>query len=225
MNLFKDIARMIDHTLLKPDATAKMIEVLCQEAIDFQFKSVCVHPWWVKEAVSHLKGSSILVSTVLGFPMGMTYPTLKIDECGLALEEGASEFDMVINIGALKSNRYDFIREEIEGVVKKAQGRTVKVILETCFLTREEKILACQLAKDAGADFVKTSTGFGTGGATLEDIALMVREAGSEMAVKASGGIRDYRTAAAMIAEGAARIGTSAGVSIIKEMHTEGIGV
>ena len=209
---------MIDHTLLKPDASSLMIEKLCGEALEFQFKSVCVHPCWVKQAVSRLQGSAVLVSTVIGFPLGATYPTCKMDECRLALDEGASEFDMVINIGALKSAQNDFVRKEIEGAVAAAQGKTVKVIIETCLLSEQEKMLACRLAKEAGAHFVKTSTGFSSGGATIEDVALMRREIGNEMGVKASGGIRDLRTALAMISHGATRLGTSAGVAIVQEM-------
>lgn len=213
-----EIAQLIDHTLLKPDASSSMIEKLCLEAVQYQFKSVCVNPWWVKQAVAHLQDSDVLVSTVIGFPLGATYPACKIDECSLGLEEGASEFDMVINIGALKSNQSDFVREEIESVVAAAQGKTVKVIIETCLLSEPEKRLACRLAKEAGAHFVKTSTGFSSGGATLEDIALMRHEVGGEMGIKASGGIRDLKTALAMISHGATRLGTSAGVAIVQEM-------
>ena len=213
-----EIAQKIDHTLLKPEATSSMIEKLCLEAIEHRFKSVCVHPWWVKQTVAHLQGSNVLVSTVIGFPLGATYPSCKVDECSLSLKEGAAEFDMVINIGALKSNKNDFVREEIESIVATAQGRTVKVIIETCLLNEQEKRLACRLAREAGAHFVKTSTGFSSGGATLEDIVLMRQEVGNEMGVKASGGIRDLKTALAMISHGATRLGTSAGVAIIQEM-------
>jgi deoxyribose-phosphate aldolase len=213
-----EIAQMIDHTLLKPEASSSMIEKLCLEAIEHRFKSVCVHPYWVKQSVAHLQGSDVLVATVIGFPLGATYLTCKIEECSLALEEGAAEFDMVINIGALKSNKNDFVRQEIESVVAAAQRKTVKVIIETSLLTEQEKRLACRLAKEAGAHFVKTSTGFSSGGATLEDIALMRHEVGGALGVKASGGIRDLKTALAMISQGATRLGTSAGVAIVQEM-------
>lgn len=215
------IERYIDHTLLKADCTAEMIEKLCSEARTHQFKAVCVNPWWVRLAVEQLKGSGVLVATVIGFPLGATYPTSKMDECCLALEEGASEFDMVINIGALKSNQWDYVSEEIEGVVSTAQGKTVKAIIEACLLSDEEKKLACRLAREAGAHFVKTSTGFSTGGATFSDVALMREEAGGKMGVKASGGIRDLKTALAMLSCGATRLGTSAGVSIVNEMRAE----
>lgn len=217
MTIF-DIAQMIDHTLLKGDATLAMIEKLCSEAKECRFKSVCVNPCYVKQAVSCLQGSDVLVSTVIGFPLGANDPRSKKYECALALEEGASEFDMVINIGALKSGACDFVRDEIAGVVAAAQKKTVKVIIEACLLSEHEKKLACRLAKEAGADFVKTSTGFSTGGATLDDVALMRREVGNGIGVKASGGIRDLKMALAMIAHGATRLGTSAGVAILKEM-------
>ena len=198
-----EIAQMIDHTLLKSDATPAMIEKLCSEAKQWRFKSVCVNPCYVKQCVSHLQDSDVLVATVIGFPLGAAHPKCKKYECEVALIDGASEFDMVINIGALKSHLSDFVREEIAGVVAASRGRIVKVIIEACLLSEEEKRLACRLTKEAGAHFVKTSTGFSSGGATIEDIALMRREVGKEMGVKASGGIRDLNTALEMIAHGA----------------------
>jgi deoxyribose-phosphate aldolase len=212
-----DIAAMIDHTLLKPEATAPMIQKLCQEAAQHHFKAVCVNPCWVKLAAAYLKGSGVLVATVIGFPLGASHPAGKSVECSLALQDGAEEFDVVMNIGALKSGHTDFVQKEIGSLVDAVKGKTVKVILETCLLTDEEKKLACRLAKEAGAHFVKTSTGFGAAGATLEDVALMRAAVGSQLGVKASGGIRDLNTALAMVAHGATRLGTSSGVSLVTQ--------
>jgi deoxyribose-phosphate aldolase len=214
------IASIIDHTLLKPEATSEMIQTLCEEAIEHGFKSVCVHPYWVKKAAFCLKNSKVLVSTVIGFPLGATYLECKTRECCLTLEDGASEFDMVINIGALKSKDSDFVLREIQAVVKAVKGRTVKVILETCLLNETEKRLGCRLAKDAGAHFVKTSTGFSLKGATIEDVRLMRSEVGDHMGIKAAGGIRDLKTALLMVESGASRLGTSSGVAMLKELTT-----
>jgi len=213
-----DIAGYIDHTLLKPEATEQQIRQLCAEAAEFGFASVCVNPTWVPLAAHLLAGAKPMVATVIGFPLGATLPEVKAYETQRALEAGAAEFDMVINIGALKSKHFRLVEQDIAGVVAAAQGRTVKVIIETALLTEEEKVEACVIAKAAGADFVKTSTGFASKGATAEDVALMRRVVGSDMGVKASGGIRSAQDARAMIEAGATRIGASAGVKIVKEI-------
>jgi deoxyribose-phosphate aldolase len=211
-----DLAGAIDHTLLKPDATADQIETLCTEARDHHFASVCVNPHWVPLCASRLRGTGVEVCTVIGFPLGATANAVKAYEASWAAEHGATEVDMVQNVGALKSGDYATVHEDIRSVVEAVAGRAcVKVILETSLLTDEEKAAACALAKEAGADYVKTSTGFGGGGATVEDVALMRRVVGPAVGVKASGGIRDRSTAEAMIAAGANRLGASAGVKII----------
>ena len=214
---------LIDHTLLKPDATAAEIEQLCKEAAEWQFATVCVNPTWVALAAQRLRGTSVLVCSVVGFPLGATTPDVKQFETRRAIFDGASEIDMVINVGALKSGDVRLVTDDIRGVVSAchAAGATSKVILETALLTDEEKVTACTLAKAAGADFVKTSTGFGPGGATVADIALMRRIVGDEMGVKASGGVRDLEQMKAMVAAGATRIGASAGVRIVKESRGE----
>lgn len=214
----QELAGIIDHTLLKPDATADEITTLCQEALTYSFASVCINPAWVPLAAESLKDSKVKVCTVVGFPLGATTANVKMVEAGEAIYHGASEVDMVLNVGALKSGNLDLVQEDIQGVVKAArQGNAlVKVILETGLLSDEEKVQACLLAKKAGADFVKTSTGFGHGGATVADVSLMRRTVGPEMGVKASGGIRDRATAQAMIQAGANRLGASAGVKIIQ---------
>ncbi len=210
-----ELGGLIDHTLLKPDATEKDIRKLCDEARQHEFASVCVNPGWVGLAAELLKGTRVKVCTVVGFPLGATTPTAKAIETRDAIANGATEIDMVINVGALKSGNDELVRRDIEAVVDAARGKAiVKVILETALLTREEKVKACLLCKMAGADFVKTSTGFSTGGATTEDIALMRETVGPGMGVKASGGIRDRDTAEAMVAAGATRIGASASVAI-----------
>jgi deoxyribose-phosphate aldolase len=218
-----ELAGMIDHTLLKPVATREDIIKLCAEAREYGFASVCVNPFFVSLAAGQLKGSGVLVCTVIGFPLGSTSTAVKAFEAGEAVKNGAREVDMVINIGALKERREGVVLEDIRAVVEAARAHDpaaiTKVIIETCYLTREEKILACQLAGQAGAHFVKTSTGFGDGGATVEDIALMRETVGPGMGVKASGGIKNARQALAMIQAGANRIGASAGVDIIKEME------
>jgi len=212
-----DVAAMIDHTLLKPDATRDQIVKLCEEAKQYRFASVCVNPTNVSLAASLLKGTPVKVCTVIGFPLGATTPTAKAMETRDAIANGATEVDMVINVGALKSGDYDLVKRDIEAVVDAARGKAiVKVILETALLTDEEKVKACLLAKMAGADFVKTSTGFGPGGATVEDVRLMRKVVGKEMGVKASGGIRNLESARKMIEAGASRIGASASVAIVK---------
>ena len=213
-----DIAGYIDHTLLKPEATEQQIRQLCAEAAEFGFASVCVNPTWVPLAARLLAGASPMVATVIGFPLGATLSDVKAYETRRAREEGANEFDMVVNIGALKSRNFRLVEQDIAGVVAAANGLTVKVIIETALLTDEEKVEACVIAKAAGADFVKTSTGFSSKGATAEDVALMRRVVGSDMGVKASGGIRSASDAQAMIEAGATRIGASAGVKIVKEI-------
>lgn len=213
---YQDLAYLIDHTLLKPDATEEQIVKICHEAIKNNFCSVCINPYWVPLAAELLDGTSVKVCTVIGFPLGATSSRAKAFEAEEAIAQGANEVDMVLNVGALKSGHYDLVTSDIQGVVKAAQGRAlVKVILETGFLNEAEKIKGCELSVAAGAHFVKTSTGFGPGGATVEDIALMRRVVGPEIGVKASGGVRDYDTAIAMIKAGATRIGTSSGVKII----------
>jgi len=212
------LAQMIDHTILKPDASRGQIEKLCQEAKEYQFCSVCVNPAYVKLAADLLAGSGVKVCTVIGFPLGAATPMVKALETRDAVANGAEEVDMVINIGALKSGDLPLVARDIAAVVEAAGERALtKVIIETCLLTDEEKITACLLAKYAGADFVKTSTGFSTGGATVEDIALMRRVVGPDMGVKASGGVRDRQAAMAMIQAGANRIGTSSGVKIVQD--------
>ena len=208
----KTIATMIDHTLLKPEATPAQIEKLCAEAAEYHFASVCVNPVYIPLAARLLKGTGVKVCCVVGFPLGAIAPEQKAAEAASCAAMGAEELDMVIHVGAAKAGDWALVQRDIEGVVKAAAGHTVKVIIETCLLTDEEKVKAC---KAAGAHFVKTSTGFSTGGATTHDIALMRKTVGPEMGVKASGGIRDYATAMAMIEAGANRIGASAGIAIV----------
>lgn len=208
--------KLIDHTLLKPEATKAQIEKLCSEAGKYDFKSVCVNPYYVKYAKELLKGSDVLVCTVIGFPLGQNTTAIKVAETKDAIKNGADEIDMVINIGALKSKDEDYVLNEIKEIKNACKGKTLKVIIETCLLTDEEKITACKLSKEAGADFVKTSTGFSTHGATVEDVKLMRKTVGEDMGVKASGGIRDRETALKMVEAGATRLGVSAGVAIVK---------
>jgi len=214
----KSLAHTIDHTLLKPDATQDQIAQLCFEARKFGFASVCINPAHVKLCAELLKGSGVPVCTVIGFPLGATPTDVKVFEAQQAIREGASELDMVINVGALKSRDYELLRDDIAAVARAchAGNAILKVIIEAALLTDEEKVIACQLAKVAGADFVKTSTGFGPSGATPEDVALMRRVVGPSMGVKAAGGIRTYADAQKMIAAGASRIGASASVKIIQ---------
>ena len=211
----KTIAATIDHTLLKPEATPTQIEKLCAEAAEYHFASVCVNPVYIPLAARLLKGTGVKVCCVVGFPLGAIAPEQKAAEAASCAAMGAEELDMVIHVGAAKAGDCALVQRDIEGVVKAAAGHTVKVIIETCLLTDEEKVKACKAAKAAGAHFVKTSTGFSTGGATTHDIALRRKTVGPEMGVKASGGIRDYETAMAMIEAGANRIGASAGIAIV----------
>ncbi|MBM7604750.1 deoxyribose-phosphate aldolase [Metabacillus crassostreae] len=211
------IANMIDHTALKADTTRDVIETLCQEAKEYQFASVCVNPTWVSLAAEHLKGTDVKVCTVIGFPLGANTPETKAFETTNAIENGATEVDMVINIAALKDKNDDLVKRDIEAVVKAAGNKALsKVIIETSLLNEEEKVRACKIAVQAGANFVKTSTGFSTGGATVEDIALMRKTVGPDIGVKASGGVRDTEGAEALIKAGATRIGASSGVAISK---------
>ena len=207
--------KLIDHTLLKQDATPEQIVKLCEEAKEFDFMSVCVNPAYVPLAAQCLRDSDVKVCTVIGFPLGMNLTKTKIEEAELCIKEGAGEIDMVINVGMLKSGNDDYVREEIRLLKQVAGSRVLKVIIETCLLTDEEKVRACRLAKEAGADFVKTSTGFSTGGATAHDVALMRKTVGPEMGVKASGGVRTHEDLIAMVEAGANRIGTSNGTKII----------
>lgn len=212
--------KYIDHTLLKADATRNQIDVLIEEAIQYDFASVCVNPTWVKYAHNKLKDTNVMTCTVIGFPLGANTTAVKAFETKDAIENGADEIDMVINIGALKNHEDEFVFNDIKAVVEAAAGKTVKVIIETCLLTDEEITRVCLLAKKANATFVKTSTGFSTGGATLKDVKLMKDTVGN-MLVKASGGVRDYETMIKMIEAGASRIGTSSGVSLMKHKSAE----
>lgn len=215
-----DLARMIDHTLLKPDASRAEITKLCQEARANSFATVCVNPAWVALCSDLLRGSPVKVCTVVGFPLGATLPEVKAFETERAIAGGASEIDMVQNIGALKSRDYRLVGEDVAAVVRSAHARqaSVKVIIETALLTDEEKVESCAIAQAAGADYVKTSTGFASGGATTADVALMRQVVGPNIGVKAAGGIRSAKDAQAMIAAGATRLGASAGVKILKEV-------
>lgn len=211
-----ELAKTIDHTLLKADASVEAIVTLCDEAAQHGFAAVCVNPVYVDLAAHLLSGTGVKVATVIGFPLGATYTEVKVQEVKEACLRKADELDMVLNISAAKAGQWDSVTEDIRQVVAAAEGRPVKVILETGLLTDAEKRLACRAAVEAGASFVKTSTGFGTGGATLEDVALMKACVGPSVQVKASGGIRTKEQAEAFIQAGAARIGTSAGVAIVK---------
>jgi deoxyribose-phosphate aldolase len=212
----RDLARFIDHTLLKPDAALADFTRLCEEALEHEFYSVCVPPYAVTPCAKLLKRSSVKVCTVIGFPFGNSVGATKTFEANTAIDHGATELDIVLNISALKSGENGIVLDDIRSVVRAARGQIVKVILETCYLTNEEKKTACQLALQGGAQFVKTSTGFGPKGATEEDVALMYELVKGKMSVKASGGIRDYQTAQRMLALGATRLGTSNGVTIIR---------
>ena len=207
--------KLIDHTLLKQDAQPEQIIKLCEEAKQFDFMSVCVNPAYVPLAAECLKGSDVKVCTVIGFPLGMNLTKTKIDEAALAIKEGADEIDMVINVGMLKAGHDQYVEEEIRELKAVAGSKVLKVIIETCLLTDEEKVRACIASKNAGADFVKTSTGFSTGGATAHDVALMRKTVGPDMGVKASGGVRTHEDLLAMVEAGATRIGTSNGTKII----------
>lgn len=209
-------AKYIDHTLLKPNATKKEIETLCQEAKIYHFASVCVNLCWVSYCHELLKDTDVKVCTVIGFPLGATPYVVKGYETKTAIEDGADEVDMVINIGALKDRNLDLVKRDIEEVVSSANGRVVKVIIETCLLDDADIVLACELSRDAHATFVKTSTGFSTGGATVHDVRLMKQTVGDACQVKASGGIRTFEDMKAMIDAGASRIGTSSGVKLVQ---------
>ena len=214
----KAFARYFDHTILKADATREQVIKLCNEALEYEFASVCVNSCHTKLAAEKLKGSAVRTCVVVGFPLGAMSSAVKAYETRYAVEAGAEEIDMVINVGALKEQDYEFVESDISAVVEAAGKKAlVKVILETCLLTDNEKVIACDIAKKAGADFVKTSTGFSTGGATVKDIELMRKTVGDSMGVKASGGIRDYDSAVKMIEAGASRIGASATVAIVNK--------
>ncbi|KOO43871.1 deoxyribose-phosphate aldolase [Priestia koreensis] len=218
----QEIAKMIDHTALKPDTTKEQIVTLCEEAAQYGFASVCVNPTWVELAASLLKGTDVKVCTVIGFPLGATTPEVKAFETKNAIENGATEVDMVINIGALKDKNDELVERDIQAVTAAARGKALsKVIIETCLLTDEEKNRACKLAAKAGADYVKTSTGFSTGGSTPQDVALMREAVGPDMGVKASGGVRNAEQAKAVIDAGATRIGASSGVSIVQGLTAD----
>jgi len=217
-----DVASMIDHTLLKPDATRQAVETLCREAAQFHFATVCINPTWVALCAKLLAGTKVGVCSVVGFPLGATTPDVKGYETQRAIFDGASEIDMVINVGALKSGDLRTVERDIACVTLPCQqaGALSKVIIEAALLSDDEKVTACTLAKAAGADYVKTSTGFGPGGATVADVALMRRVVGSDMGVKAAGGVRDLQSLQAMIAAGATRVGASAGVKILQEARS-----
>lgn len=218
-----ELNRMIDHTILKPEATEAAVQKIIDEAKEYNFFSVCINPCWVAFASEQLADTDVAVCTVIGFPLGANTPEVKAYEAADAIKNGANEVDMVINIGALKSQQYDYVRQDIQGVVDAAKGKAlVKVIIETALLTDEEKVKACELAKEAGADFVKTSTGFSTGGAKVADIRLMRETVGPDMGVKASGGVHNAEEALAMIEAGATRIGASTGVAIVSGVTGEG---
>lgn len=212
------IAKTIDHTILKAIATERQIRELCVEAKANGFASVCVNPCWVPLCAKELAGSKVLVCTVIGFPLGANASAVKAEETKLAVKQGAQEVDMVINLGAAKAGDWKAVEEDIRAVVKAAEKATVKVIIETCYLTDAEKVHACEAAMKAGAHFVKTSTGFGTGGATADDVRLMRKTVGDKLRVKASGGIRSYHDAIQMLEAGADRLGASSGVAIVSEL-------
>lgn len=214
--------KYIDHTVLKPETSQAQIEQVLAEAKEYDFASVCINPTWVAFAAKGLEDSDVKVCTVIGFPLGANTPAVKAFETKDAIANGADEIDMVINIGALKDKNYDLVLEDIKAVVEASGDKLVKVIIEACLLTDEEKVKACELSKEAGADFVKTSTGFSTGGATVEDVALMRKTVGPDMGVKASGGARSYADAIAFIEAGANRIGASSGVAIMKGEKADG---
>ena len=212
-----EMNRLIDHTLLKADASISSIEKLCNEALNYHFASVCVNPGFVPLCAKLLKGSSVKVCTVIGFPLGATLPSVKVYETKEAVREGADEIDMVINVSQLKAKNDAYVYQEIKDIKAACDGKLLKVIIETCLLTDEEKVRACELSVKAGADFVKTSTGFSTGGATAEDVALMRKTVGPHIGVKASGGVRTHEDMVEMVKAGANRIGTSNGVKLLQK--------
>jgi deoxyribose-phosphate aldolase len=223
MNFDRAVARLIDHTILKPEATRDEVRQVCAEALKYEFASVCVNPFWTKFVAAELRDSPVKVCTVAGFPLGATSTAGKVAETLATLRDGAEEIDMVINIGALRGGERDIVKQDIQGVVLASHGHgaIVKVIIETALLDDAQKVLACKLAQDAGADFVKTSTGFSKAGATVADVTLMRRAVGKTMGVKASGGIRTLADLQAMVAAGATRVGASASVKILQETVTE----
>lgn len=212
----QDIASYIDHTLLAANATEAKIDQLCKEALEHSFASVCVNSCWTDRCAKNLKGANVKVCTVVGFPLGAMKTDSKAFEASQAISDGAGEIDMVLNVGWLKDGRLDDVRKDIVMVKEACQGHILKVILETCLLSDEEKVTACRLAMEGGADFVKTSTGFSTGGASEKDVHLMRSVVGDKLGVKASGGVRSYETAVAMINAGASRLGTSSGIAIVQ---------
>ncbi len=218
----KDLAQSIDHTLLKPEATAQQIQKLCEEALAHQFFGVCVNSSYVSLCSQILKGSSVHVVSVVGFPLGSMETSVKAFETSMAVKSGAQEIDMVIHLGLIKERNFKKSTEDIRQVVKAAEGKTVKVILETCLLTDEEKIAACNCSKDAGAHFVKTSTGFSTGGATMADVLLMKKTVGDLLQVKASGGIKNTQQAFEYLQAGVTRLGTSSGIALLQNINPSG---
>jgi len=217
LEVIKKLAKIFDHTNLKPEATKEDIKNLCEEAIKYNFGAVCINPTNIKIAKQFLNGTEVEICTVIGFPLGATLSEVKAFETRKAIEKGANEIDMVINIGAMKSGNYKLVEDDIAAVVQAAGGKLTKVILETCFLTNDEIIKACEISQKAGADFVKTSTGFGPAGAKVEHIKIMRQTVGESMGVKASGGIRDYETVRKIIEAGASRIGASSSIKIIEQ--------
>lgn len=216
-----NVAKMIDHTILKPNVTDADVIKVCSEAKEYGFFSVCVNPYFVPLVAKELQGTDVKVTSVIGFPLGASTTFIKAAEAKKAVEDGANEIDMVINVSALKDGKYDFVQNDIAAVVDAIRGKAIlKVILETCLLTKEEIVKGCELSKAAGAQFVKTSTGFSTGGATVEDVKLMKQTVGDALEVKASGGVRDYDTAMAVIQAGATRIGASSSVDIATHSKT-----
>lgn len=226
MNSQRTIASLIDHTILKPDAVREEIRTVCAEALQYGFASVCVNSFWTPFVASELRGSAVRVCTVAGFPLGAASTVAKVAEMRAAIADGAQEIDMVINVGALRGGEIDIVEADIRAVADACHdhGAILKVIIETAVLNDEEKVAACNLAVSAGADFVKTSTGFSRSGATTEDVALMRRTVGPSIGVKASGGIRTFRDLQAMVAAGASRIGASASVRILEAADDAGIG-
>lgn len=223
----EEVARLIDHTLLKPQATPAQVEQLCDEARRYGFASVCINPVYVRLAVKKLKGSGVAVCTVVGFPLGATTTPVKVSEARQAMADGAAEIDMVIHIGALKAGDHRAVQEDIAAVSDACHegGAVLKVIIEAVLLSDEEKVTACRLAQAAGADFVKTSTGFAGGGATVEDVRLMRQTVGPRMGIKAAGGVRSYADVLAMVEAGATRIGASAGVEIVEQVPLQQVSV
>lgn len=216
-----NIAKTIDHTILKPNITDADVIKICDEAKEYGFFSVCVNPYFVSLVAEQLKGTDVKVTSVIGFPFGASTTVIKAAEARKAVEDGANEIDMVLNVSALKDQKYDYVQADIAAVVEAIRGKAIlKVILETCLLTKDEIVKACELSKAAGAQFVKTSTGFSTGGATVEDVKLMKQTVGDSLEVKASGGVRDYDTAMALIEAGATRIGASASIDIANQSKT-----